>query len=175
MFWISLLESNLTIKLTFLSFDSSSETSGKERTKLHISWYRPEASISGLTENSIFDLVGLIESSTFFSVNIVSFEFIMIALQFSSSISSPYPFQKQLRPLKLTSKVKYSLALKIWLCMAEPKAAPLAIHSLEFKVLEGSISNESETSLMMQGILEPPPMSSMCEISTPSSVSFVLN
>ena len=59
--------------------------------------------------------------------------------------------------------------------MAEHKAAPLAMHSFEFKVLEGSISKVEETCLMKQGILDPPPTSSICEMVTPSSISFSLN
>jgi hypothetical protein len=51
--------------------------------------------------------------------------------------------------------------LNIELFMAEIKAAPLAIHSLEFSVLDGSTPNTSKIDFMITGILDPPPMSSI--------------
>jgi hypothetical protein len=47
------------------------------------------------------------------------------------------------------------------LVIAECRAAPLAMHSLELRVLEGYIPKTEETVLIKQGILEPPPTSSM--------------
>jgi hypothetical protein len=52
------------------------------------------------------------------------------------------------------------------LFIAEIKAAPRAMDSLEFKVLEGSIPKTEDTVLMKLGIREPPPNSSMLEILT---------
>jgi hypothetical protein len=53
--------------------------------------------------------------------------------------------------------------------MADDKLAPRAMHSLEFRVLCGSISKAYETVLMKIGILDPPPISyiearGMCDI-----------
>jgi hypothetical protein len=55
--------------------------------------------------------------------------------------------------------------LKIELFIAEIKAAPLAMHSLEFSVLDGSTPNISRIDFMITGILEPPPTSSIWFIS----------
>jgi hypothetical protein len=51
--------------------------------------------------------------------------------------------------------------LNIELFIAEIKAAPLAIHSLEFSVLDGSTPNISKMDFMIIGILDPPPISSI--------------
>lgn len=63
---------------------------------------------------------------------------------------------------------------KMPLFIAEKSPAPRAMHSFEFKVLEGSIWNDSLTHLMKAGILEPPPISSIVETTSPSCSISVL-
>ena len=59
--------------------------------------------------------------------------------------------------------------------MAEIKAAPLAIHSLEFRVLDGSTPNISKMDFIIIGILDPPPISSIWFISIFCCLSSVKN
>lgn len=59
--------------------------------------------------------------------------------------------------------------------MADSKAAPFAIHSLEFNVREGSSPKIFDTAFKMAGIRVPPPISSTESTLIPFSLSYSKN